>query len=70
MKKSILLFLLGMHALHGFGQYCNNPLRFSETPIFTNDQIAVQTNVVYGSAVTWQGQTQQLTMNVFFLSLM
>ena len=70
MKKFLLLLLLVAIAMAGNAQnYCNNPLRFSEQPIFTDSQIGTQTNVVYGSAVTWQGQTQPLTMNVFFPKL-
>lgn len=70
MKRFLLVLLLVAIAITGHAQnYCNNPLRFSETPIFTDNEIAKQTNVVYGSAVTWQGQTQPLTMNVFFPKL-
>jgi Secretion system C-terminal sorting domain/Carboxylesterase family len=70
MKKLILVLA---STLIGFAvnaqNYCSNPLRFSEQPIFTNNQITVQTDVVYGNAINWQGQTQPLTMNVFYPAL-
>jgi predicted esterase len=68
MKKTLLVTLLVIATLYaGNAQsFCNNPLRFSETPIFTNSQITSQLNVVYGNAVTWQGQNQALTLNVCY----
>jgi dienelactone hydrolase len=67
MNKNILLLLFALNGCIALAQnYCSNPLRFSEQPIFTNNQITAQSNVVYGSAINWQGQTEQLTFNVFY----
>jgi len=70
MKKNILLLLCVLNGCIALAQnYCSNPLRFSEQPVFADNQITSQTNIVYGNAITWQGQTQQLTMNVFYPTL-
>ena len=62
----IVLFAIVKVSLANAQGFCNNPLRFSETPVFTDSQIASQLNVTYGNAITWQGQPQVLKLNVFY----
>jgi hypothetical protein len=69
MKNLFLIVCLLACASALAQNYCSNPLRFSEQPIFTDNQITTQTNVVYGSATNWQGQTEQLTFNVVYPAL-
>lgn len=48
------------------GQYCTNDSRFTEQPIFTEDQIYSQKNVPYGTAVNFQGSSETLLLDIYF----
>ena len=65
--KSIIIFLLLITLnLRVYSQYCTNDNRFTETAVFTNNQITSDENIVYGSALTINGEMQDLLMNIHY----
>lgn len=47
-------------------QYCNAGTRFSETPVFSDTDIAFDSAVVYGKALNVKGDSQTLILNIFY----
>lgn len=67
MKKYILIaFTAMLIQINVKAQYCTNDNRFTQTPVFTNAQIAYDTAVVYGNALNYQGQYQDLLLNICY----
>ena len=66
MKTLLTFSLLIVLNLKIFPQYCTNDNRFTEKAIFTNVQIRIDQNVVYGSAETMTGEIQELIMNIYY----
>ncbi len=65
--KSIPVFLVLLTlSLRAYSQYCTNDNRFTETAVFTDNQISKDENVIYGSAATLTGEMQDLVMNVHY----
>ena len=65
--KSLLIFLFFIALnLSVYPQYCTNDNRFTETAVFTDNQISKDENVIYGSAATLTGEMQDLLMNVHY----
>lgn len=50
-------------------QYCTDDARFSHVPLFTDQQIAYDTTIVYGNAVNYKGQYQDLRLNICYPSI-
>ncbi len=71
MNKALLIVLFAIIklSLANAQGFCSNPLRFSEQPVFTDTQIGSQLDVVYGNAINWQGQSQNLTLDVYYPKL-
>lgn len=57
-----LLFLF----LSARSQQCATTNRYTEKAIFSKTQIKSDLNIVYGTAVNWQGQSQNLTLNIHY----
>lgn len=66
MKIGFLLLLFLVPLSQGRAQFCTEDNRFTETAVFTNDQIHADSSVVYGSATTVNGEVQDLIMNIFY----
>ena len=63
-----LLPLIGLWLLafsSSWAQFCTNDTRFAANDFFTNSQIEVQTNLVYGQAINAQGNWDTLLMDVY-----
>lgn len=65
----LFLLLLAWGGLSAQPPACADPLRFSETPRFTRNQIYTDTNWVYGQAPNRFGTVVPLKMNVAFPKL-
>lgn len=63
---AILLFTVLCGAGYTNAQLCTNANRFTETEVFTDSQIDSNMNVVYGTAINWQGQSENLSLNVYY----
>jgi poly(3-hydroxybutyrate) depolymerase len=63
MKKFFVFILFFVSIFNVFAQYCNTN-RFTELPVFTNDQIDSDLGIIYGNALNYNGQYQDLIMNV------
>lgn len=51
-----------------YAQYCSDVNRFSEIPVFTNEQLTSLSGITYGSALNAAGQLQDLKLNIFYPS--
>lgn len=49
--------------------YCTSNTRFTELPFFSATDIISDTGIVYGSALSYQGNTQILKLNIFYPNL-
>lgn len=66
MKTVLLSLLLMALCLLSRAQYCTDDNRFTEIAVFTNEQIHSDTNIVYASAITVTGETQDLILNIHY----
>lgn len=68
--KNILLSLCCITLFQASkAQYCSVGNRFTETPFFVASEIDSAMDVVYGTALNWQGQPESLTANFYFPKL-
>jgi len=63
MKKIFVSIALFVSILNAYSQYCNTN-RFTEAPVFSNNQIDSDRGVIYGNALNYNGQYQDLIMNI------
>ncbi len=63
---SILPFLL--LSIHAEAQYCTPDTRFTEAAYFALSDLTSVTNVVYGNATGWEGNPQDLLMDIWYPS--
>jgi len=67
MKKYILFVVASVFFyVNARAQYCTPDNRFTQIPVFTVAQIAYDTAVVYGNALNYQGQNQDLLLNICY----
>jgi poly(3-hydroxybutyrate) depolymerase len=68
--KPYILFVFASLLIHTLAnaQYCTDNDRFTQTPVFTDAQIDYDTAVVYGNALNYQGQNQDLLLNICYPS--
>jgi hypothetical protein len=68
--KLKLLFILAFCILqiNVKAQYCTGDNRFTQTPVFDITQIGYDTAVVYGNALNYYGQNQDLLLNICYPS--
>jgi len=66
MKKNIFaIFAIMFFYISVNAQYCSNQ-RFTQTPIFSDSQIAYDTAVIYGNALNYEGVNQNLSLNICY----
>jgi hypothetical protein len=63
----IIAFLIYIPSIT-HGQYCSG-IRFTETPVFTESEIDSSMNIVYSTAHDWQGNNDDLKLNVYYPSI-
>lgn len=66
MKLALFIFLFSVVSIQTIAQFCTPDNRFSEIDFFTNNQIDSELGVVYGTAPTVTGETQELILNIFY----
>ncbi|MBK7028028.1 MAG: T9SS type A sorting domain-containing protein [Bacteroidales bacterium] len=66
MKTALFSLILIALCTQSQAQFCTEDNRFTETAVFTNDQIHIDSSVVYGSATTVNGDVQDLILNIFY----
>jgi len=66
MKRIVFLAALVFLYMLGNAQYCTNDNRFTETAVFTDEQICSEPGVIYGSAPAVTGQMQDLILNIYY----
>lgn len=66
MKTVFFSLILMALCTQSQAQYCTEDNRFTEAAVFTSEQIHSDTAVIYGSAPTFTGEIQDLTLNVFY----
>lgn len=66
MKICYLVILLCTCVSDLCAQYCTTDSRFSDAEYFSMNQIGSNTGVVYGTALNYNGQSQNLEMNIFY----
>lgn len=66
MKKFYFLIVLSLLILRSYSQYCSYDNRFTEKSVFTNEQINSNFGIIYGTALNYSGQNQNLIMNIHY----
>ncbi|NJK82620.1 MAG: carboxylesterase family protein [Saprospiraceae bacterium] len=64
----LLLSLLLLFSFCAKAQYCTPDTRFTEAQYFTNSEITTVTNLVYGNAKDYQGNPQDLLIDIWYPS--
>lgn len=65
-RRSLLIVLYFIASISfSFGQYCTNDDRFSNAPVFNITSIDSVKDVVYGNAINFYSQSENLTLNVY-----
>jgi predicted esterase len=68
MKRIYLIVVCIVVMGKSFSQVCNSP-RFTETLVYANADIFIDSNVVYGNAINWVGANETLTYNIAYPKL-
>lgn len=63
----LVLFIFSICSFNA--QYCTNDNRFTNNPVFSDAEIVSNYSVQFGSAVDWQGNSQNLELDVHFPDL-
>jgi acetyl esterase/lipase len=68
MKKLLLIVSLFLLALTNLvhAQYCTQDNRFTEIEYFSLQDLDSVSNIVYGSAIDYQGTTTALKLDIYF----
>ncbi len=66
--KYLLAIIFLLFSMYTKAQYCTSDSRFTEIQYFDNSEIITITDVVYGTANDWEGNPQDLLMDVWYPS--
>ena len=65
-RITLLLLCIFVLKINCFTQYCTQDNRFTEVEYFSDSQIDSNLDVVYGNAVNYLGNTQDLKFDIYF----